>query len=84
MISLRIKIRYCNTRVMKLSSYIGWRGVWRNPCLNFRVWSRWSNRVVDLRKNTPWQKMKNLLAGQTNKGGRIKPSRDGEEFKYIP
>ena len=42
---------------MKMSSSIGWRGAWRNPCLNLRVWLRQSNKMVDLRKTTPdWKK----------------------------
>ena len=36
----------------KLSSYIGWRRAWSKPFLHFRVWLRWINGGVDLRKIT--------------------------------
>ena len=53
----------------KNSSYIGWRGAWRKPCLHFRLWLRRSNKMVEIRKNDPWQKIKTLSAGQTRSRG---------------
>ena len=69
MASPRKKIRSWETRSTKMSSFIGWRGAWRKPCLHFRVWLRRSKEMVDLRKNNPGQKEKNPPAGQNrNKG----------------
>ena len=58
MTSLRTKIRSWEIRAKKLPSYIGWRGSWRKPCLNFRLWLRRSNKIADLRKTTPDRKLK--------------------------
>ena len=76
MASLRTKIRSWETRATKLSSYIGWRGAWRKPCLHFRVWLRRSNKMADLIKDDYWQKTKTPSADQNRNMRRISPSRD--------
>ena len=49
----------------KNSSSVVFILVWSKPCLHFRVWLRWSNKVLDLRKSAPWNKIKTLPAVQT-------------------
>ena len=68
---------------MKLSSYIRWRGAWRNPCIHLIVWLRRSNDMVDLSKNNPGKKMKTHPSGQTRNRVWINPSRYGKELKAI-
>ena len=82
MASLRTKIRYWEKRETKLSSSIGWRGAWRNPCTHFRVDTEQQNGGPQ--KNGPWQKMKTPPEGQTSNRRWIKPSRYGKDMKASP
>ena len=74
--SLRTTIRSWETGATKLSSFIGWRGSWRNPFLHFRVWLRQRNKIVDFRKNYPWQNPKTTPEVKTRNRGWINPRRD--------
>ena len=67
------KIRSWEMKETKLSSYIGWRVVWRKPCLYFRVWLRFCNKIMELIKNKPCLKKKTTPAGQTSNMGCTKP-----------
>ena len=48
--SLRTTVRSWEKIATKLSSYIVWRGSRKKKCLQFRVWLRQSNKMVDLSK----------------------------------
>ena len=84
MTSLNTTIRYWTTIATKMSSYIGWRGAWRNMCLNSRVWPRWINRMVDLRKISPWQKTKHASMWNEEQGmNKSTNIRKGVEWQTI-
>ena len=72
------------TKATKLSCSIGLIGAFRKPCLYLRVWLRRRNKMEELRKNNPWQKIKTSPTGQTSNRICIKPSGDGKELKSIP
>ena len=84
MTALRTIIRFWERRAIKMSSYIGWRGAWRNPCIHNKMWLRFSNEMMDHRENDPREKTKSPPAGQTKNSACIKPSRDRKELKAIP
>ena len=58
MTSLRITIRSWKIRATKLSSSVGWIGLWRKPCLHSIVGLRQSNQMADLRKTAPKKTLK--------------------------
>ena len=84
MTALRTIIRFWERRAIKMSSYIGWRGAWRKPCIHNKMWLRFSNEMMDLRKNDPREKTKSPPAGQTKNRVWINPSRDRNYLKARP
>ena len=84
MTSLRTTIMSWKTIATKISSSIGWIGLWRKPCINFILCLRRRNEMVYLRKNYPWHKMKILSAGQIRNRRWANLPRYGKELKASP
>ena len=82
--SLRTSERLWKMIAMKISSSIGLRGAWRKPSINFRMWSRQSNKIVDLRKRAHCLKMKTLIVFQKRNMGWNNPPGYGNELKFRP